>query len=74
MTTTLVAPAVEAAPPAALTMPDLTVVETERDVFARNRDKITAALRANGDRQITGTIADGAGGVCFVGCAVEALG
>jgi len=73
MTTTL------PTPEKTLTMPDLTVVETERDVFARNREKITTALRTNGDRQIIGSIRQGppngpATGFCFVGCAADALG
>lgn len=58
-----------------LTMPEIPVVETDRDVFARNRETITAALRSNGDKQITGAIFDDAGAkFCFVGCAAKALG
>jgi len=67
MTTTL------PTPEKTLTMPDLTVVETERDVFARNREKITTALRANGNRQIKGSIREGYM-VCFVGLAAEVIG
>lgn len=55
-----------------LTMPELTVVETERDLFAKNRETITTALRENGDKQITGKVF-GDGGFCFVGCASKAL-
>lgn len=57
-----------------LTMPELTVVETERDQFAKARGLIIDALRANGDKQITGQIFNEAGDkFCFVGCAVKAL-
>lgn len=61
-------------PAKTLEMPELTVVETERDAFAKNRSTIMAALRENGDKQIKSEIFDGHGGFCFVGCAVEALG
>ena len=69
MTTTL-AP-VEFAP--LVTPTDIPVVETERDRFDANRQRVTAALRANADRQITGSLTDGSGGVCFVGCAAEVI-
>lgn len=63
------------APAKVLEMPELTVVETERDVFAKNRDAITAALRENGDKQIQGKIFNNdESAFCFVGCAVKALG
>jgi HKD family nuclease len=58
-----------------LTMPALTVVETERDVFAKNRETITAALRDQADKQIQNKIFNSdESGFCFVGCAVKALG
>ncbi len=56
-----------------MTMPDLTVVETERDQFAKARAKITEALRATNAEQIRGKLRDGMGGFCFVGLAAEAL-
>jgi hypothetical protein len=56
-----------------LTMPEIPVADTERDVFARNRETITAALRENADKQIQGIVFDG-DRFCFVGCAVKALG
>ncbi|MDB5069682.1 MAG: hypothetical protein JWM87_793 [Candidatus Eremiobacteraeota bacterium] len=71
-------PTTALAPLAPLVTPEIPVVETDRDHFAKNRDLVTTALRANGDRQITGTIRigppdDPTAGVCFVGCALEVI-
>ena len=77
MTITETLPALPAAFPGSpeLTMPEIPVADTERDVFARNRETITAALRENADKQIQGQIFNAdQSGFCFVGCAVKALG
>lgn len=56
-----------------ITMPELTVVDTPRDQYAKARALITDALRKTNARQITGALQDGQGGFCFVGLAAEAL-
>ena len=60
--------------PAPMKMPELNTAETDRDRFARNRAKIVENLRAKASKQITRQFFDGHGGMCFVGCAVDALG
>lgn len=58
-----------------LTMPEIPVADTERDLFAKNRETIVAGLRENADKQIKGQIfGDDGASFCFVGCAVKALG
>jgi len=54
-------------------VPEIVVVETERDRFAGNRERVAAALRENAHRQIVGALTDHSGGVCFVGCAAEVI-
>jgi len=60
--------------PTPMKMPELKTAETDRDRFARNRAKIVENLRAKAHKQITRKLFDGRGGMCFVGCAVDALG
>jgi hypothetical protein len=54
-------------------VPEIPVVETDRDRFTQNRERVTAALRLQGDRQIMGALRNYSGGVCFVGLAAEVI-